>query len=62
MQQVDGKLECGGVFVAEDADPLAVLGDHLQVEGLHGHIPPHPTAASPGWTWTRPATWPSHGR
>lgn len=38
MQQVDGKLECGGVFVAEDADQLAVLGDHLQVEGLHGHI------------------------
>ena len=38
VQQVDRKLECGGVFVAEDADWLAVLGYHLQVEGLHGHI------------------------
>ena len=38
VQQVDRKLECGGVFAAEDADRLAVLGYHLQAEGLHGHI------------------------
>ena len=35
VQQTDGKLECGGIFVAEDANRLAY---HLQVEGLHGHI------------------------